>query len=70
MAKRIEKHFLETEKDNVSTIFTVSGFNFSGGGQNAGMAFVNLKNWKERKGVKNRADMIAQRATMALSTVR
>ncbi|GFE82265.1 multidrug efflux RND transporter permease subunit [Steroidobacter agaridevorans] len=70
VAKRIEKHFLETEKDNVNTMFTVSGFNFSGSGQNAGMAFVNLKNWKDRKGVKNRADMIAQRATMALSTVR
>ena len=70
VAKTIEKHFLETEKDNVNTLFTISGFNFSGSGQNAGMAFVNLKNWKDRKGVENRADMIAQRATMALSTVR
>lgn len=70
VAKRIEKYFLETEKDNVYTMFTVSGFNFSGSGQNAGMAFVNLKNWKERSGVKNRADTIAQRATMALSDVR
>ncbi|WP_116809615.1 efflux RND transporter permease subunit [Steroidobacter cummioxidans] len=70
VAKTIEKHFLETEKDNVNTLFTLSGFNFSGSGQNAGMAFVNLKNWKERKGIENRADTIAQRATMALSTVR
>ena len=48
-------------------MFTVSGFNFSGSGQNAGMAFVNLKDWNERKGVENRADTIALRATMALS---
>ena len=40
VAKRIEEHFLETEKDNVMTLFTLSGFNFSGSGQNAGMAFV------------------------------
>jgi multidrug efflux pump len=70
VAKRVERHFLETEKNNVAAIFTVSGFNFSGSGQNAGMAFVALKNWKERKGVENRADKIAQRATMALSTIR
>lgn len=70
VAKRVEQHFLETEKDNVSTMFTLSGFNFSGSGQNAGMAFVALKHWDERKGAENRADQIAMRATMALSQVR
>ncbi|MDY6947967.1 MAG: efflux RND transporter permease subunit, partial [Pseudomonadota bacterium] len=70
VAKAIEKHFLEQEKDNINTMFTLSGFNFSGSGQNAGMAFVNLKNWKERKGAENRADTIARRATMALSSIR
>jgi multidrug efflux pump len=70
VAKRVEKHFLETEKDNVKTIFTLSGFNFSGSGQNAGMAFVALKDWSERKGAENRADNIAMRATMALSQIR
>jgi multidrug efflux pump len=70
VAKRIEHHFLETEKDNVQTLFTLSGFNFSGSGQNAGMAFVALKHWDERKGAENRADTIATRATMALSQIR
>lgn len=70
VAKTIEKYFMETEKDNINTMFTLSGFNFSGSGQNAGMAFVNLKDWKERKGANNRADNIAQRATMAFSTIR
>ncbi len=70
VAKSIEKYFLETEKDNIDTMFTLSGFNFSGSGQNAGMAFLNLKHWSERKGVENRADTIARRATMALSTIR
>ena len=70
IAKRVEKYFLETEKANVETMFTVTGFNFSGSGQNAGMAFIKLKNWKERKGAANRADNIAMRATMALSSIR
>jgi multidrug efflux pump len=38
------------EKANTDVIFTVEGFSFSGSGQNAGMAFVSLKNWSERKG--------------------
>ena len=70
VARTIEKYFLETEKHNINTMFTLSGFNFSGSGQNAGMAFLNLKDWKERKGAENRADSIARRATMALSTIR
>lgn len=70
VAKRVEKHFLENEAGNVAAMFTISGFNFSGSGQNAGLAFVALKDWKERKGVENRADTIAQRATGALSVIR
>ena len=70
VAKQIEKYFLENEKDNIAALFTLSGFNFSGSGQNAGMGFIALKNWKERKGAENRADMIARRATIALSSIR
>lgn len=51
-------------------IFTVEGFSFSGSGQNAGMAFVSLKNWSERKGEENTARAIALRATQELSTIR
>jgi multidrug efflux pump len=70
VAQTIEKYFMENEQHNINTMFTLSGFNFSGSGQNAGMAFVNLKDWSERKGAANRADSIAQRATMAFSSIR
>jgi len=70
VAKQVEQHFLTAEKDNTDAIFTISGFNFSGSGQNAGMAFVALKNWDQRKGAANRADTISMRATQALSSVR
>lgn len=43
MGKAIERYFLTEEKDNTAAIFIISGFNFSGSGQNAGMAFVALK---------------------------
>jgi len=70
VAKQIERYFLGTEKANIDTLFAVTGFNFSGSGQNAGLAFVKLKNWKERKGAQNRAVNIARRATRAFSAIR
>ncbi len=69
VAKEIEHYFLE-EENTTSVIFTISGFSFSGSGQNAGMAFVELKDWDERKGAENTASAIARRATQKLSRVR
>ncbi|MGL4683928.1 MAG: efflux RND transporter permease subunit, partial [Hafnia alvei] len=62
--------FLTKEKANTNVIFTVDGFSFSGSGQNAGMAFVALKNWSERPGAENSAQAIALRATQQLGTIR
>ncbi|MEQ9886533.1 efflux RND transporter permease subunit [Pectobacterium zantedeschiae] len=70
VGKEIERYFLTQEKDNTKAIFVITGFGFSGSGQNAGMAFVALKNWSERSGATNRADAIAQRAMASLSSLR
>lgn len=70
VAREIEHYFLNEESNNTEAIFTISGFSFSGSGQNAGMAFVALKDWDERPGVFNRSDTISNRATMKLSRVR
>jgi len=70
VAREIEHYFLNEESNNTEAIFTISGFSFSGSGQNAGMAFVALKDWDQRKGVENQSDMISRRATMKLSRVR
>ena len=48
--QQVEKHFLEDQKDAVAGVFTVSGFSFAGSGQNAGLGFVKLRPWDERKG--------------------
>ena len=70
VAKAIEHHFLVDEKADVDGLFVVQGFSFAGSGQNAGLAFAALKDWKDRKGAKNRAPAIAQRAMGAFSQVR
>ncbi|WPJ96453.1 efflux RND transporter permease subunit [Coraliomargarita algicola] len=46
--KRMEEHFLVDEKDNVEGMFGVTGFSFSGSGQNQAFAFIRLKDWDER----------------------
>ncbi|GLK43695.1 MULTISPECIES: efflux RND transporter permease subunit [Novosphingobium] len=66
----VRKHFLEDEKANVDSIFTINGFSFSGQGQNAGMAFIRLKDWEERGGADNRAPAIIGRAMGAFSKYR
>jgi multidrug efflux pump len=47
--EKVEHHFLEDQKEAVDSIFTVIGFSFGGSGQNNGLAFVNLRDWSERK---------------------
>ncbi|MFS7223485.1 efflux RND transporter permease subunit [Rahnella inusitata] len=67
---RVTQWFLDKEKNNTNVIFTITGFNFSGSGQNAGMAFVSLKNWDDRPGSANTAQSIAGRAMRDLSVIR
>jgi multidrug efflux pump len=59
----VRDYFLTQEKTNVRSVLTVSGFSFGGRGQSAGLAFVTLKDWKERAGPGNRVQAIAGRAT-------
>jgi multidrug efflux pump len=55
-------YFLKNDKDAIQGVYTISGFSFSGQGQNAGIIFIPLKHWEERKGAQNRAQAIVGRA--------
>jgi hydrophobe/amphiphile efflux-1 (HAE1) family protein len=66
----VRDHFLKDEKANVSAVFTVAGFSFAGQGQNAGLAFIKLKDWEEREGAESRAPAIAARAFGAFAKYR
>lgn len=68
--EQVEQHFLENEKDVLSSIFTVQGFSFGGSGQNAGIAFVKLKQWDERARPEQGINAIVGRAMGALSQIR
>ncbi len=58
------------KQPEVNNIVTVAGFSFSGQGQNAGLAFMTLKDWSERAGAEHSASAIAGRAMGALGGYR
>ena len=68
--KKIEHHFLEGEKENVNGLFTVAGFSFAGSGQNAGIAFINLKDWSERERADQSVKAVIGRAYGAFSQIK
>jgi len=58
------------KQPEVQSMVGVMGFSFSGQGQNAGLAFVTLKDWEERKDPAHSASALAGRAFGALSGIR
>lgn len=68
--KKMENYYLTEESDAVDGLFTVAGFSFTGRGQNAGMAFVNLKDWSERDLSVDGANDVVGRAMGYFSTIR
>lgn len=58
----MREYYLETEKKNVESVFSVSGFGFVGQSQNVAIAFVKLRPWDDRPGDENTASAVAMRA--------
>ncbi|NTW74493.1 MAG: efflux RND transporter permease subunit, partial [Chlorobiaceae bacterium] len=68
--KVMEKYLLNQEKENVESVFSVTGFSFAGQGQNSAMGFVQLKDWAKRKRPGQEVAAIAGRTMASLSSVK
>lgn len=66
--KKAEEFVLK--QPEVADMVAVTGFSFSGQGQNMGLAFIPLKPWDERKGKGQSAQELAGRITGALMGLR
>jgi len=66
----VNDYFQNHEQEAVASCFTVSGMSLSGQGQNAGLAFVNLKDWKLRNRPELKVDAVAGRAMGKFSQIR
>lgn len=58
---------LESEKNDVETIFTVSGFSFLGSGLNMGMGFVKLTDWAARNSDDEKVQAVIKRVQALLN---
>lgn len=68
--QQVEQYLLEEEKDAVKGVQSIMGFSFAGNGQNAGMAFIRLKDWEERQEPSLKAGAVSARAMAHFSKLR
>ena len=70
VVSEVQRHFQANEQEAVESCMTISGTGFSGRGQNNGLVFIKLKDWRLRHRSDLRAKAIAERATKAFSKIR
>ncbi|HEX8420944.1 MAG TPA: efflux RND transporter permease subunit, partial [Sphingomonas sp.] len=63
----VRDHFLANAAGAIRGVYTVNGFSFAGQGQNSGIAFIPMKEWKDRPGAENKAQAIVGRAMGAFA---
>jgi HAE1 family hydrophobic/amphiphilic exporter-1 len=68
--EKVSDYFLNHEKDAVESCLTVSGMSLSGQGQNAGLAFINLRDWKLRDRPDRKVVAVAGRAMQEFAKIR
>ena len=68
--EKVGEHFLVGEQELVASAMTISGFGFSGRGQNSGLAFIRLRPWDERGGPGMSAKAVAGRAMAAFAQIK
>ena len=67
---KIRDYFVQNEKESVKSVMSVVGISFGGEGQNIGLAFVKLKDWKLRNRPDLKVKAIAGRAMKAFSGIK
>ena len=65
--KQFESYMLE--QPEVEAMISIPGLGMGGNSQNSARAFIRLKDWSERSGAGQDSASIAQRATLALSSI-
>ncbi|MEY1662271.1 efflux RND transporter permease subunit [Isoalcanivorax beigongshangi] len=66
---KMQRYFAEEEQDGVESMFGITGFSFSGRGQNMGLAFIRLKDW-DKRGDNDSVQQIIERAGKFAGTIR
>jgi multidrug efflux pump len=67
---QVDQYFKQNEQNTVESVLTVAGISFAGRGQNMGLVFVRLKDWKVRQTAAMRSPAIAARAMKGFSKIK
>ncbi len=70
VVRQVSDYFTANEEENLNAVLSVVGFSFAGQGQNAAMAFIQLKDWSLRKRPDQHVNSIAARAVGPLLGIR
>jgi multidrug efflux pump len=63
----VTRYLREEEGHVVASVFAINGFAFSGRGQNLGLGFLNMRDWKDRPGAENRVQSMIARLNARFS---
>ncbi len=67
---KVRDYFQKNEKEGVDSFMSISGVSFGGQGQNMGLGFARLKDWKLRERPDLKVEAIAGRAMGAFSKIK
>jgi multidrug efflux pump len=68
--KQVDQYFQEHEQKTVDSVLTVAGTSFAGRGQNMGLCFVKLKDFKMRQAPDLKAKAVAARAMRGFAKIK
>ena len=68
--EQVQSYYLNDEKANVESVFTVNGFSFAGRGQNSALVFVRLKDWSLRTAANQAIGAIIGRSFMHFASIK
>ena len=67
---QIEHYYAEKESKTIKTVFCVTGFSFTGRGQNTGQCYIQMYHWDVRTGPGMDVKTISRRATGAFARIK
>ncbi|OON39030.1 aminoglycoside/multidrug transporter subunit AcrD [Izhakiella australiensis] len=70
VVKKVENYYMQQDKKDVASVFSVIGAGPGGNGQNVAFLFVRLKDWSQRTAARDSSFAIINRATQHFSTLK
>ena len=68
--EQVEKYYQEQENKTIKTVYCVTGFSFTGRGQNNGQCYIQMHHWDDRAAPGMDVKSVAARAIGAFSTIK